>query len=539
MGARLALFSVLATTLLAARLVSGAESMLGRFGKFRESGDFSDVVLVSCDGEGKHQAHQMVLAARGDYWKKMFTDKWKESASKEVKLNYTSEAIKSYLDFIYKAKKSFDEVLTCRVYQDLIELSDLSMDQELQAALGEAAVTFDEMCGDALNFAILHQDRHLQAQIFAFLNTDGVSGKLFKPIELFTLKGHKGCIWEVNFSPDGSLIVTGSWDKTVKIWQAKDGALVHSLPGHTDIIYSASFSKDGKSVITGSGDKTVKIWSVENGGVTRTIGATHKIISASFGDDDQFIIAAFGDKTAKIWNTRTEQWTHILTGHEKVILYASFGRGNKLQATASGDGNVRLFHIREGHPEMLRILSGHAARTNSVQFSPDAKTIASASDDGSVKIWNVHDGSLEKTLTDTGEVNFAAFSPNGKWLASGSQNCARLWKIKNGELAYVLDGLTGKVRHVSFSPSGDLIAAAFHRLAKVWLLPPLQLADDTGSAHTLRLLMRLYLKSTIPDKRSYDSFKNFILEENPTFQALVPKIGGLETKRYLEAFLKT
>ena len=69
--------------------------------------------------------------------------------------------------------------------------------------------------------------------------------------DLLTLKGHTDAVWSASFSPDGSRIVTGSDDKTAKVWDAKSGAEVLTLKGHTGGVNSASFSPDGSRIVTG------------------------------------------------------------------------------------------------------------------------------------------------------------------------------------------------------------------------------------------------------------------------------------------------
>ena len=78
--------------------------------------------------------------------------------------------------------------------------------------------------------------------------------------DLLTLKGHTGAVSSASFSPDGSRIVTGSWDKTAKVWDARSGAQVLTLKGHTDAVDSASFSPDGLRIVTASIDRTAKVW---------------------------------------------------------------------------------------------------------------------------------------------------------------------------------------------------------------------------------------------------------------------------------------
>jgi WD40 repeat protein len=81
--------------------------------------------------------------------------------------------------------------------------------------------------------------------------------------ELLTLEGHSGGVTSVAFSPDGKRIVSGSYDNTVKVWDAETGQETLTLKGHSDYVRSVSFSPDGRRIASGSSDKMVKVWDAE------------------------------------------------------------------------------------------------------------------------------------------------------------------------------------------------------------------------------------------------------------------------------------
>ena len=79
---------------------------------------------------------------------------------------------------------------------------------------------------------------------------------------LMTLKGHTGWVRSVGFSSDGTRIMSGSDDKSVRVWDASTGALLITLNGHTHRVYSVAFSSDGTRIVSGSVDRSVRVWDV-------------------------------------------------------------------------------------------------------------------------------------------------------------------------------------------------------------------------------------------------------------------------------------
>ncbi|KFZ20614.1 hypothetical protein V501_00012, partial [Pseudogymnoascus sp. VKM F-4519 (FW-2642)] len=120
---------------------------------------------------------------------------------------------------------------------------------------------------------------------------------------------------------------------------------------------------------------------------------------------------------------------------------------------------------------LQKTLAGHSGSVWAVAFSPDGKQIASGSDDETIKLWDVRTGGLQKTLAGhSGRIRAIAFSPDGKQIASGSDDeTIKLWDVRTGGLQKTLAGHSGRIRAIAFSPDGKQIASgSYDKTIKLW-----------------------------------------------------------------------
>jgi hypothetical protein len=155
----------------------------------------------------------------------------------------------------------------------------------------------------------------------------------------------------VVFSPDGKRLVSGSYDNTLKVWDAQTAQDTLTLKGHNNWVLSVAFSPDGKRLVSGSGDGTVKVWDAQTGQDTLTLkGHTKGVTSVAFSPDGQRVVSGSTDKTLKLWDAQTGQDTFTLKGHTDLVTAVAFSADGKRVFARDEQGKVLAWAVRDGQP---------------------------------------------------------------------------------------------------------------------------------------------------------------------------------------------
>lgn len=239
-----------------------------------------------------------------------------------------------------------------------------------------------------------------------------------------------GAVASADISPDGQLLVTGSWDQSAKIWDIATGHATTKFDGlHRGYVNSVRFSPDGQTVLTASDDGTARLWNVDTGKPLPTVfkAAGSRVRHAAFSADGQQVLTVSNDKIGRIWNAAGGQLRVELVGHAWAVLCGEFSRDGGRVVTGSEDNTAIVWDAATGKP--LQTLAGHTGSITAVAFSPDGRRVLTGSDDSMVKLWDAHTGKEILTLAGHSEgITAVSFSPDGrKALSSGRDGQTILW----------------------------------------------------------------------------------------------------------------
>jgi F-box/WD-40 domain protein MET30 len=340
---------------------------------------------------------------------------------------------------------------------------------------------------------------------------------------LRVLSGHTDGVMCVQFCDGSNILMTGSYDKTVRIWNLETGELVRILTGHTRCVRALQF--DEAKLVTGSMDHTLKIWNWQTGKLIRTLeGHTGGVLSLHF--NSRLMASGSTDHTIRVWNFSAGECC-TLTGHTEWVNSVRFCQEGAMLVSAGDDSTIRLWDVQKR--TCVRVLNGHVGqvqiavpspkgfehrfseedqypldqnnrshlsnRQNQAglsEFQPGCATgnritkrekvktsqttatttsespiIISGSLDNTIKVWDMNTGKCIRTLFGHVEGVWSLAYDSLRILSGSHDKTVRVWDLVSGKCMHALEGHSGPVTAVALSDT-KIISTSDDGDIRIW-----------------------------------------------------------------------
>lgn len=272
------------------------------------------------------------------------------------------------------------------------------------------------------------------------------------------LAGHERAIATVAFGPQDRL-ASGSWDKTLRLWDIATGETLHLLDRYCAYVSAAAISPDGTLLAAASLESQLAVglivWTCASTGrnlrtAILTMGARRTALGGgtavdadwirclAFSPDGTLLASGADDKTVTLWDTTTYREVALLEGHAGAVHALAFSPDGTTLAAASWR-SVDLWDTASR--TRITSLGGHAREVRAVVYSPDGSLLATGGHDGTIRLWDTEEHVLLSVTNvlqprtgvhapRTQGILALAFCPEGSFLvSSGSDGVVRVWSV--------------------------------------------------------------------------------------------------------------
>ncbi len=273
-----------------------------------------------------------------------------------------------------------------------------------------------------------------------------------------TLSGHLKPITAVAWSPDGQYLASSSLDSTIRLWNGRTGAVLHTIPDST-IIWNISWSPDGQIVATSSLDGTIRLYERNTGNALHLLSG-HKDLAWSivWSPDGQYLASGSLDLAVRVWNTHTGELLYTFSKHTEPVTVVAWSPDSQYLASGSLDSKVYIWNIQTG--ALFSTLVDHTTPIKSLFWSSDGRTLTSFSHGKEIIRWNVTaENPINNKYSGDYANLFSGFVNEQTIAYTSNDHSISLLDLEKNQVTDVLEGHTGPIRSLASSVNGEFLAS--------------------------------------------------------------------------------
>ena len=300
------------------------------------------------------------------------------------------------------------------------------------------------------------------------------------------LEGHQKCIMSVAVTPDSKYIVSGSEDKTLRIWEISTGRVLACLTDHTETIWGVCVSPNMKYIGTASGDKIVGLFSFQERRLIHSYkGHMNPIFCIACSNSSRYLASGAQDKDVGLWDIETLKDIILLKGHTDTVFSVKFTANDELLISGAADYTLRIWSVAE--KRILEKIDTKSGMIESLAITKDGKYLGFGDRSNNVHLWDWEQKKSIKIFKDHKKwVKCVAVSSDDRYIASASNDASiRIWNITEKRIEIVMHGHANTIRSVAYSPDGKyLVSGSEDMTVRIWDLNDptiLKLSDFCGN----------------------------------------------------------
>jgi RNA polymerase sigma factor (sigma-70 family) len=323
--------------------------------------------------------------------------------------------------------------------------------------------------------------------------------------EVHTFAGHQDAVTCLAFDPRGRALASGSADACLRLWDLRTHSPtftfrgpnpfgLDNVNGHADAVTALAFAPSGRQLASGGRDRAIKLWNTfDNVIAAQSTISAHRGNAwfATFAPDGTMLLTGGDDGLVKLWDVESARLLAVLDGHRASVVRGLFSPDGMTALTSSADGTVRFWDLPSGQPAGTLTIEGQVENNAPVPplldrkpgfasaLSHDGRLLATSGSDRAIRLWDVATRRPLRVLAQSVALsNGLAFSPDGRWLASGLghpadpasvDHAVQVWDVATGKRVAALKGHRSAIWEVPFSPDGRLLASpCSDGLTKLW-----------------------------------------------------------------------
>jgi WD40 repeat protein/serine/threonine protein kinase len=348
------------------------------------------------------------------------------------------------------------------------------------------------------------------------------------------LAEHTEAVTSVSLSSDGRLALSGSSDRTLKLWEPAEGRCLHTLEGDMSGVASTALSGDGHLALSVSTDAALKVWDVRSGDCLRTCREDiDTLTSVALSGDARLAVSGSVDGTVHLWDVAAGRLLRVLRGHAGPVHSVALSSDGRLALSGSAlfivrndgerlftSGQLKVWETATGR--CLQLFEDQSEAVTAVTLSVDGRFVLTGYgqaviqrdngrfvQSGLVHLWELATARRMCTFEGhTGAVTSVCLSSDGRYALSGSTDATvKLWETANGQCLRTFAGHADAVTSVAFSADGRFaLSGSADRTLRVWVLD-WELADaapadwDENAWPYLQMFLSQHTPYSLPTDR--------------------------------------